>query len=169
MQPSPLHDRIQAVAGRMTYRALADATGHNAETIRRYMQGQAPSVEFLSAICARLDVSAQWLLTGRGPMKSSDARAHHLREANPSELLSAIAEALERLTERVDRIDLFVQTMEHRLRTRPVPASGGEAAGTTEQAGVVREFKDPHDDGAVAQRARSLADAFAQRPRPDAG
>lgn len=168
MELSSLHDRIKGVVGGMTYRALAEATKQHPETVRRYMQGQAPSVEFLAAVCFKFDVNAQWLLTGQGPVRHTETRAHALREANPSELLAAIAAALERLTDRVDRIELFVQTMEARLRVRATPADGVE--------GAIREPK-PQTDGAPAgvdrgaptdARARHIADALAKRPRADA-
>ncbi|HBS28770.1 MAG TPA: hypothetical protein DEB06_04815 [Phycisphaerales bacterium] len=177
---SSLHERMKAAAGSMTFRALAEVTGQNAETVRRYMQGQAPSVEFLAALCRRFDLSAQWLISGRGPMKNADARAHALREANPSELLSAIAEALERLTERVDRIELFVQRLEARLRHHgaadrsPGGASGPEEARahtphpTHASPSVARGAS--RDDGPDpgAGRVRFVADALAQRPPADA-
>ncbi|MDX2115059.1 MAG: helix-turn-helix transcriptional regulator [Planctomycetota bacterium] len=172
-EDSPLHERITAVLGRQTYRAVAETTGHNAETVRRYLQGQAPSVEFLSALCAHYDVSAQWLLTGQGPMRQSQTRAHALSAANPAELLAAIAAALEKLTHRVDRIELFVHTMETRLRARPLAAaqpaplesdreSAVSAQATPGQPGGVPAVAAP--DTARA-RALSVADALAQRSR----
>lgn len=116
MELSALHERMRAVVGRMSNRALGEATSHNTETVRRYMQGAAPSVEFLAALCAKFDLSAQWLLTGRGPMRRSEARAFVLRQADSAELLSVIAEALERLTDRIDKVELIVRTLEARLR-----------------------------------------------------
>jgi transcriptional regulator with XRE-family HTH domain len=162
---SALHDRIQAVAGGMTYRALAEATSQHPETVRRYMQGQAPSVEFLSALCFRFDVSAQWLLTGQGPIKHTEMRAHALQQANPSELLAAIAAALERLTDRVDRIEVFVQTMEARVR-----AGRADGAPRTVDDEPIRETKSSGAKGGVAERSRAgrVADAVAERPPPDA-
>lgn len=193
MDLSPLHERMHAVAGSMSYRALGDYTSQHPETVRRYMQGQAPSVEFLAALCSRFDLNAQWLLTGRGPQKQSDAKAHALREANPSELLSAVAEALERLTERVDRIELFVQTMETRLRGSmpPLPTSAPPPPPTPTPlvpplAGIPRDTPQPLEptirrsrgnpvpaapsgagDDPAARRARLVADALPQRPSQD--
>ena len=174
---SPLHERMHAVVGHVTYRALSDATGQNAETVRRYMQGQAPSAEFLAALCSRYDVSAQWLLTGDGPMKQSHARAHALREANPAELLSAVALALERLTLRVDRLEVFVQMVEARLRGIGSPADiarGGTPRPSLDHAHhPTRDTRDQplpqaETPGGPA-RAKRLADAVAQRSRTDVG
>lgn len=123
MEESLLHTRLRAAAGPRTYRQIAQLTGSNSETVRRYMLGQAPSVEFLSAFCTTLNLNAEWLLTGRGPMHRGDVRGHTLREANPHELLNAVAETLERLLVRVERLEVFLQTLEVRLRAAP-PAPG---------------------------------------------
>ncbi len=56
---SPLHDRLHDIAEGMSYRELGELTGTNAETVRRYMQGQSPSVEFLTALCRRKGINAQ--------------------------------------------------------------------------------------------------------------
>lgn len=146
----------------MTFRALAEATQQHPETVRRYLHGQAPSAEFLSSLCFKFDVNAQWLLTGQGPVRHTETRAHALREANPAELLAAIAAALERLTDRIDRVELFVQTLETRLRGRPANAAEGELRESKPQPQANTTGPD-----ATAHAAR-IADALAQRPREDA-
>jgi len=120
-------------------------------------------VEFVASFCSAYDVSESWLLTGRGVARASDVRRHELSQANPGELLAAVAEALERLSERVDRIERFVQTMETRLRARgaigapPERGDGGEAEG--------REHTDgqPGTADQVVLRAEAVADAIAKR------
>lgn len=116
MALSPLHRRLKAAIGERTFREVGDLTNTNHETVRRYVQGQSPSVEFLSALCEALKINGAWLLMGQGPMHAGDARGHALQEANPHELLAAVADTLERLNDRVTRIELFVQTIETRLR-----------------------------------------------------
>jgi transcriptional regulator with XRE-family HTH domain len=113
---TPLHDRLHEVFNGCSYRAIGEQTQTSPETVRRYMQGQAPSVEFLAQVCHVAGVNGQWMLTGRGPKKAEHIRAHALDEANASELLTAMARTLERLIDRVDRLELYVQTMETRLR-----------------------------------------------------
>lgn len=120
-----LHERMTAAAGRLSFRELGDLTGTHPETVRRYMQGQAPSVEFLTRLCAERAISATWLLTGRGPMHQNDVRSEALREADTSELLGAMAESLEALLARVERLELFVHTLEARVRAA---RSGRESA-----------------------------------------
>jgi transcriptional regulator with XRE-family HTH domain len=174
---SALTERLIAAAGDRTYRSLADLTGTNAETVRRYMQGQAPSVEFLAALCAALGINEQWLISGRGPMRANQLKTHVLKDASPSELLSAMAGTIERIAERVDRLELFITSMETRLRGRLAePPALAPASAAVSPANPSSSFAD-HPDGSghsaptpaqTARRARLVADAVAQRPRENA-
>ncbi len=158
MDGPSLHERMAAAAGTRTFRALAELTATHPETVRRYMQGQAPSVEFVAALCAALEVSAQWMLSGEGPMHLRDSHLHALKQASPADLLSAIAAALEALTDRVARIERFV----HQIETRISPTSTSATDGHT--------TKTPADINAEAEaRAQRIADAVAERPRPNDG
>lgn len=142
-------------------------TGINSETARRYMQGQAPSIEFIAALCDKLELNANWLLTGYGPMKARDQRAHALREANPAELLSAIAESLERLTTRVDRIEVYMQQLESIARGRHRFPASGDAAQVDRDGRGEPGHPSGGEDGRL--RARVVADAVAKRPSAHAG
>lgn len=125
MEESALHQRLRDVVGNRSYRMLAEVTGTNPETARRYMTGHAPSTEFLVKICERFSVNGEWLLTGRGPMHLKDAKAHALQQATAGELLHSLARAIERLTERVDRLEVFVQTIEARVWARVAAGATG--------------------------------------------
>lgn len=145
-----LHERLKEATGRRTLRHISTMTGVPQETVRRYMNGHPPSAEFLVELCRRLGVSGEWLLTGRGPMGAGDLRAHALGQADPSELLQAMAVTIECLLDRVNRLERYVQVLESELRTR----KGGDV----EQEG-----------GAVgAGRARRIGDALAGRSPRDA-
>lgn len=164
---SPLHERLLAAIGDRTYRAIASETGHNPETVRRYMQGQAPSAEFLSRICECFDVNAHWLMTGAGPMRQSDSDAHVLRDATPGELLAAIADTLEKLLERVDRLEIFVQTLETRLRAAP----NDDAHDTDDDERHGADTSEPqtdrqHDTGVKGRAQRVAAAAASKRSSP---
>lgn len=150
MEDTQLHQRLKTAVGRRTFRELGELTNTHPETVRRYMQGHAPSVEFVATLAASIKINGEWLLTGRGPMLVADIKDHALREANPGELLAAVAATLEKLTERVERIEVFLQTLELRLRV------GGTYHG---EAGVVH----------VSDRVRSVADALPQRTPPNDG
>lgn len=175
MNLSPLHERLHAIAGDWTYKRLAEVTGTNAETVRRYMQGQAPSTEFLAAICDELQASGEWLLTGRGPMRRADMRAHALREARASELLAAVAQSLESLTDRVERVERYIHTLEARLRgggafdgsiSESKPAEDGAGRAASIASAIARAGDEARADRAGANGAGG---AEPQRPRPNPG
>lgn len=178
-----MHDRLAVVVGGMPYRQVAEQTGLNAESVRRYMNGHAPSLEFVAAVCAKFGVNAQWLLSGRGPMKSKDIRAHALNEANAAELLAAMARTIEALTERVDRLERHIHTLDARVRVAstniigPIPNTITEVkhAATQETPALADGRRDP-EQPAADQRARinDIADAvrrdaISQPERPPAG
>lgn len=97
--PSPrtsdLHDRINSVVAGLSFRELAELTGLNAETIRRYVRGAEPSVAFIARLCEVFGLSAEWLLFGRGPCLRDEAVEHALRTAGYSRLLAALADRLD--------------------------------------------------------------------------
>ncbi len=64
---SPLHKRLLIAAGDHSARELARLTGCHPETVRRYLCGRQPSVEFVIAFSEALGVRIDWLLLGHGP------------------------------------------------------------------------------------------------------
>jgi hypothetical protein len=118
------HGRLNEAAGDVSFRKLGRLTDTHPETVRRYMQGQAPSATFLTNLCSVMGISGEWLLTGKGPMKCAQMRSHALNQADPSELMTAVANTLTDLCDRMDRLERFVQGMETRIRG----GSGGSKA-----------------------------------------
>ena len=160
---SPLHERMLAAAGERTYRRIGEITATHPETVRRYLQGQSPSVEFISAMCGALGINGQWVLTGEGAMRVADATTHALQHADPGEILAAIAGTLDRLGERIDRLELFVQRLEVRVRGQKQPVD-------TDQPGKESDGQEIIDRGnEAASRAGSIGRALAERPRSDVG
>jgi len=158
MPTTELHDRLNTAAGNRSYRHLSELPNTNAETVRRYMQGQPPSVEFLAALCASLAVNAEWVLTGRGPMRTADLRKAALRDAEASELLAAMARTIETLIDRVDRLELLMQMLEVRIRAAPLATSLKE---------TLPHAQDPRA-AEQTDRVRVVADALPKRsPAPD--
>lgn len=122
---SPLHERMRSVAGTRTFRHLSELTGTHPETVRRYMSGQPPSTEYLSALCHALNINGDWMLTGRGPMRVGEIEAHALRSASAPDLLSALAATVERLIDRVELLERYLQSMESHFRTlQAMPGNG---------------------------------------------
>lgn len=162
IEGSGLHDRMVAVVGQRTFRHVGKLTDTHHETVRRYLSGQAPSVEFIAQLAASLGINGHWLLTGQGPMRSSEVRAHALKQADASELLSAMAATIESLADRLDRIERFVQTMEVRLRAARSGAGGNED-GQKERSSDERAH-----GGEAASPAARIGRAVAKRLAPDA-
>lgn len=158
-----LHDRLNAAVGDRTYRHIGEMTQTHPETVRRYMQGQSPSVEFVAALATALGLSGDWLLTGRGPMKQEDARTNQLHESSAGELLGAVAGNLERLIERVERLEQYTQILETRLRGS---LQNADHRAADHRASVIHE--QPSAPVLQASRAQYLADALAKRPSSDA-
>jgi len=181
------HARLNEAAGRVSYRKLGGLTDTHPETVRRYMQGQAPSATFLTNMCRVLGISGEWLLTGRGPMKVSQIKSHALGQADPSELMTAVANTLTDLCDRMDRLERFVQSLETRVRgnlNRDGIGDGNEGGGLVadrmnsaesntievedqhEQAGQAYEAKpkDPANPGGTTSSAQRIRDAIAKRP-----
>ena len=156
MNGPDLHQRMALAVGSRSFRAIADLTGAHAETVRRYMHGQPPSVEFLGALCVALDISAQWMLTGEGPMLRAEARAHALREADPADLLTALAASIAGLATRVARIEQLVLPLDSAIPPPTPPAPDAKVP-------------DPTPEADTRERARRIADGVAKRSRPDAG
>ncbi len=115
------HARLNEAVGTVSYRKLGGLTDTHPETVRRYMQGQAPSATFLTNLCRVLGISGEWLLTGKGPMKCAQIRSHALNQADPSELMTAVANTLTDLCDRMDRLERFMQMLETRVRAGEVP------------------------------------------------
>lgn len=65
-KPSPISERLHQVLGEATFADIARATGCNSETVRRYMRGGTPSVEFVIGVGRHYGVSLDWLLLGQG-------------------------------------------------------------------------------------------------------
>lgn len=160
MAESELHQRLHTATGNRSYRHLSELTETNAETVRRYMQGQSPSVEFLTALCGALAINGEWLLTGKGPMRRADVRKSALRDAEASELLAAMAQTIETLIDRVDRLELLLQMLEIRVRT------GHRATNLLEVKPEARSDARDVRGAEPGDRIQSIADAVSKRSPP---
>lgn len=150
-----IHSRLRMAADGKSFRKLAQVTGLNAETVRRYMQGQTPSVLFLSNFCTSLGVSANWLLTGDGPMYAKDIQREAMGEMDAGELMSAMADQVHHLFERVDRLEAFVQQMDvllhahlHDSDRAPTEHQGRDASGNSPSVGDAEGHRSEGKEGA---------------------
>ncbi|MBL0927834.1 MAG: helix-turn-helix domain-containing protein [Phycisphaerales bacterium] len=87
--------RLLQALGTRSARDIALLTGFSAETIRRYLSGRSPSLQFVVALATRSDISLGWLLLGRLPQRRSQATAHAISQASFTELFKVLIERLE--------------------------------------------------------------------------
>ncbi|MEL6739320.1 MAG: hypothetical protein AAFP26_01545 [Planctomycetota bacterium] len=150
MAQTELHRRLHLIAGAHSYRRIGDLTGTHPETVRRYMQGKAPSAAFLCSMCEVFDISAEWLLAGRGPARRRDMHSAALHEAGPCALLGAIASTVGRALERLDRVEASLKQADRVLEASYQTASRASAHETADPE-ALRATKKTR-----VQKARSL-------------
>lgn len=97
--------RLRQAAMTITNRRIGYSTGVHPQTARRYLTGDRPSIEFIIAFCGAFDVSADWLLTGRGCERWSGMRAWAWRTCTMGELCAAFGASLEDANERARALD----------------------------------------------------------------
>jgi len=102
------HDRLILAAGDLSFRQLGEITETHPETVRRYMNGHAPSTVFLSKLCLNLGISGEWLLSGQEPMMTRDVPLYTLKNAKPDQLMLAVSELLVDLADRLERTEKLV-------------------------------------------------------------
>lgn len=160
-QTSTLHDRLASAAQGLSYRRLAKLTNVHPETARRYMQGQSPSVEFITAFCEQLGVSAEWLLHGTGPMKTEQVRGDALRHSSVAELLAALGQTLDRLSDRVAHLESHAHSHPHEHGPGHAHGHGGGASGQGNggHAHGHTQHRSNAAEPATAARASRIVDA----------
>lgn len=72
-----LSERVTAVINSIRHdgrslRSVGGTLGINRETLRRMSVGQCPSAELLIRLTEEFDISAEWLLTGRGSQNRTE-------------------------------------------------------------------------------------------------
>ena len=73
-----MHERLKTIIGNQRYATVAGYASLSEATVRRYMIGHAPSLEFLVAVYLWQGVSPDFLLMGRVPLKPADYPEHLL-------------------------------------------------------------------------------------------
>lgn len=180
-QDEAIGSRLEVAMGDRTVRHVGALTNTHPETVRRYMSGtKTPSVDFLAAFCEALEINADWLLTGEGHMRLEEKRKAVIRDAGLSDVLRAMAEAVDRLTTRVDRMEAVLRMHDDRLRATP-GSTPGSPRGTTPGAipgSTPKRVDHPDRDDATTRPAESsrvhnainrMHDELGDRPGLDRG
>ena len=132
--------RLNTAAGQYSYRELGRLTGVHPETVRRYMQGHAPSAVFLSKLCEALGISGEWLLTGHGPMKSTDICSAALRGASVKDLLQALSVSMTRQEHQIGELQNAVERIQQSSNVRSTEPS---SCSDRPRAKKLNQFSEP--------------------------
>ena len=90
-----MHGRILRVCGERSTRTVGSLVDMSPETVRRILRGQRPRVEFLINLSQAMEISGDWLLTGRGLMHTKDQVAAALQQASELQLWAELGARLE--------------------------------------------------------------------------
>ena len=112
-----MYDRILSACSGRSARSVGSLVDISPETVRRVLRGQAPRVEFLVKLSGSMELSGDWLLTGRGPMHTKDQVAAALKQASEMQLCAELGARLER----------FAQASDVPNRTRSVSHPNGHS------------------------------------------
>lgn len=88
--------RLRIALDGQTNEHVAEWSGVSAESIRRYLHGDAPSAKFLMAVCTHEGLSGHWLLRGEGPPKLDHMCHVAIRSCPLPELFAEVGRRLEK-------------------------------------------------------------------------
>ena len=110
------YERLKVAIGSECAEDVAARTGTSLAEARRYLEGAPLDPGFLAAICRQYGVSSEWLIHGTGPMRQSDVKRFAVLQARSSSCLQSISAETDRLTVRLDRVEIMLNTLDVRLR-----------------------------------------------------
>lgn len=128
-----IHERIADVVVGMTFAELGAITECNAETARRYVNGDSvPSIQFVARLAQVTDVSLRWLVTGEGPRYDRRSIELDLQELSLRELFSAIGDRVGLLEEaearRAEEAQRALEARDRITKEPPTEAVAGAAS-----------------------------------------
>lgn len=106
-----LHDRLRQIVGGTSNAEFARELRFHPETVRRYLAGATPSIQFLAALATVRGVNPTWVILGTGPRQLSDIAPQVLAEAAPLELGIALGLQLQHLGDQMARVASAVQVV----------------------------------------------------------
>lgn len=110
------YERLRAAVGAESVEDVAARTDTAVALTRSYFNGAPLDPGFLATFCRQYGVSSEWLLHGTGPMRQSDVPRFAVLGARSSSCLQSIAAETDRLTDRLDRVETLLNTLDLQLR-----------------------------------------------------
>jgi len=104
--------RLRQITEGKTIRAIAAETEMCPETVRRYLNGSACSIEFLAKVCVRYGVDAEWLLFGRGRTQINTRSPSLIEECGARSVVGEIARRWARMESRMAELSLRLDSLD---------------------------------------------------------
>jgi hypothetical protein len=117
------HDRLREAVGDRPIREVAELVGLHPEHMRRILGGKEPPADQVARICTGLDLSADWLLLGRGPMHRSELRSEALQHIPAEDLLGSLKVHVR------EQLEPAVTSASPQVAPAPASDAGGGHAG----------------------------------------
>ena len=96
-------DRIKEIRGNTSRDVFSADLGVNRNTVQNYeIYGRGPSFEFITAVCERYNIHADWLIFGKEPKFQGDAQKEKTEKLNRELLLDTVV-AIEKVLQDTDR------------------------------------------------------------------
>ncbi|GEM_PF-4642813 len=140
MNDPNLTARIRVATKGQNTREVSYTTGVNRESVRRYLKGGKPSVEFIRQVCLRYNVLADWLILGEGPRTREELKSELLADLDSDRFAEAWAERFARVESRLIAIE-HILTTDRSLRSQsadPTPTETGGSTVKSQMAGPQR-------------------------------
>ncbi|MCR4699734.1 MAG: helix-turn-helix domain-containing protein [Bacteroidaceae bacterium] len=128
-----IHDRIAICVklfGEGKNTIFAEKIGVSEGNIRGYIKGVIPKADVLEKIVTSVDISAEWLLTGKGEIHNSDFSRHNKANgeaqpiASPSEqqdqspVIAQLLDTIKEQAEEIGRLKAHISSLEnHKVHT----------------------------------------------------
>lgn len=109
-----IHDRISLLVsayGEGKNTVFASIIGENEANVRGYRSNVLPKHPFLEKIVRSLDVSADWLLTGRGEMRISSVVEVTGANQGNNEIIKTLLDRIEEQAKQVGRLEAEIETL----------------------------------------------------------
>lgn len=80
-----LGDRIRAIRGNISQTVFSEKLGITQNTLSRYERNQRlPDAQLIAALCNSFNISADWILTGRGAMHTGESTSGSEKSTTPA-------------------------------------------------------------------------------------
>lgn len=103
-----LQSRLQICCDGLMNTEIAEMTSISSESVHRYLNGSAPSIEFITRLAVHTGTSLQWLLLGEGPQYACTLEEWYVARSSTAALTHELERRITALLDKLERIDRFI-------------------------------------------------------------